>query len=446
MSALSGADARKLALGCVEHVEADSAEVVVVSRDAALTRFADNRIHQNVSESDTRVSIRAVVGARTGSAATNRIDDESLRACAAAAVAAARVSPADPHFPGLPGPSVRAGASTARVLDVPGPSERADAVSSIVEQSRVRGLEAAGGIETSTDTVAVANSLGVDAGATVATVRATVLASAEDAGTGWASYYGADLDGFDPAAIGDEAAALALRTAHPADFAPGSVTVVLAPEAVADIVDFLGYAGFSARAYAEDRSFMSGRLGERIVWETLTIVDDAHAPGSCGIPFDFEGQPRERVTLIDRGVASAIVTDSYWAARLGSTNTGHALPAPNSLGPMPLDMRMRAGESSLDALIANVEYGVYVTRFHYVNIEDPVPVTLTGMTRDGTFLIERGALTTPLKNLRFTQGAIEALGRVGGVTAHRERFKTMLGSAYVPGLLIDGWTFTGQTG
>ncbi|MBS3956435.1 MAG: TldD/PmbA family protein [Clostridiales bacterium] len=438
--------AQELALKSTQYVDADAAEAVVVSKDSALTRFAGNRIHQNVAEFDTKVSIRAIVGSRTGSASTNLLDERSLRECAASAVAAARVSPPDPDFTNLPGPG-ESGAADVRepglMLD---PDERADAILSIVEQSRARGLEAADGIETSIDTVAVANSLGVMACATVATLRATVLSSGPAAGTGWASYYGADIEGFDAVAIGDEAATLALRGANPIDLEPGAYTVVLAPEAVADIVDFLGYAGFSARSYSEGRSFMSGRLGETIVSRAITIEDDAHAPGSCGIPFDFEGQPRHRVTLIGDGVAMTPVTDSYWAARMGSHNTGHALPAPNSLGPLPLDMRMRPGDVSLDALIARVERGVYVTRFHYVNIEDPVPVTLTGMTRDGTFLIENGALTAPLKNLRFTQSAIEALGQVKGVASGLHRYKIMLGCACVPGLLIDGWTFTGQTG
>ncbi len=221
--------------------------------------------------------------------------------------------------------------------------------------------------------------------------------------------------------------------------------MVLAPEAVADIVDFLGYVGFSARAFAEGRSFMSDKLGQKILSDAITITDDSLSTPSCGLNFDFEGQPKQRVRLIENGTAVSPVTDSYWSARLGMPNTGHALPAPNAIGPLPLDMRMSAGDATIDALIGSVSRGVYVTRFHYVNVEDPVPVTLTGMTRDGTFLIENGRLTTPLKNLRFTQSAIEALGHVHGVTEQRRFFQTMLGCALVPGLLLEQWAFTGQT-
>ncbi len=446
MTPRSAIDAQALAMRAVDLTSADEAEALVISSDTALTRFAENRIHQNVAERDTSVSIRAVLDTRTGSASTNRLDDDSLAACAAAAVAAAAASPADPMFPGLPGPRpVMMRENGVEPVGF-GPLERAEAVRSIVEQSAIHGLVAAGGVAFDTDTVAVANSHGVDVAAKVSAIRATVLSSGEGAGTGWASHFTPSTVGFDPAAIGDEAATLALRTAGPSDLPPGDYTVVLSPEAVADIVDFLGYVGLSARAYAEGRSFMSEKLGERIVSDAITIVDDALSPESCGLSFDFEGQPKQRVTLIDSGIACTPVTDSYWAARTSLGNTGHALPAPNSIGPLPRDLQMAAGDTTLDALIRSVSKGVFVTRFHYVNVEDPVPVTLTGMTRDGTFLIENGRLTTPLKNLRFTQGAIAALGAVHGVTEERRLFKTMLGSALVPGLLVEKWAFTGQTG
>ncbi len=134
-----------------------------------------------------------------------------------------------------------------------------------------------------------------------------------------------------------------------------------------------------------------------------------------GTTFDYEGQPRRRVALIDKGVANKPVTDSYWAAKLGVANTGHALPAPNPYGPMPMNLEMAAGDASLDELIGSVTRGVYVTRFHYVNVEDPISVLLTGMTRDGTFLIENGRLTRPLQepalHPKRRRGARELRGR-----------------------------------
>ncbi|MDZ4064813.1 MAG: metallopeptidase TldD-related protein, partial [Coriobacteriia bacterium] len=199
------------------------------------------------------------------------------------------------------------------------------------------------------------------------------------------------------------------------------------------------------KAVEEGRSFMSGTSGQRLMSECVTIVDDALAAHSLGLPFDFEGVPRGRVALVDRGVIGKPVTDSYWAARTGAHNTGHALPAPNPHGPMPMNLELSAGDATIDELVGAVAHGIYVTRFHYVNVEDPVPVTLTGMTRDGTFLIENGRLTRPLRNLRFTQPMVMALAGVEGATRERRLFGSELSSSYVPALLLKSFAFTGQT-
>lgn len=440
------AAARDLARRAVALTQADQAEALVAAETSALTRFANNRINQNVAESNALVSVRAVVGKRIGVATTNRMDADALKACCDAAVAAAKVAPEDPAFPGLPEPDAvpdvdRAVAATRDFS----PEQRADVVETIIAPSRGLGFSAAGKLRTSEQIVAVANSLGVDVGQRVTGAQATVLSMGSDSGSGWASCLTPDATEVDGSAMGEEAADLAVRSAKPADLAPGTYPVVLAPEAVADIMDFLAYVGFSAKAYSEGRSFLSNHLEDQVMSELVTIVDDAVSSHAMGLTFDYEGAPKRRVPLVEYGVAIQPVTDSYWAAKTGWQNSGHALPAPNPWGPMPLNLEMLPGDSSLTELIAGVERGVYVTRFHYVNVEDPVPVTLTGMTRDGTFLIENGKLTTPLKNLRFTQGAVDALMECDGVTAERRFVGTEEGASYVPGIRCARFNFTGQT-
>jgi predicted Zn-dependent protease len=175
----------------------------------------------------------------------------------------------------------------------------------------------------------------------------------------------------------------------------------------------------------------------------ITLIDDALAPGGMGLTFDYEGQPKQRVVLLDRGVVTGPVTDSYWAAKTGRPNTGHALPAPNSQGPLPLDVELAAGDADPADMIASVKRGIYVTRFHYVNIEDPARQILTGMTRDGTFLIENGELTSPVRDLRFTQSSIDALSTTLAVSKER----TLVGEeapVLVPYLLLEKFAFTGQ--
>ncbi len=444
---LSEDQARDLATRAVALTHADEAEAVVTANDAALTRFANNRIHQNVAEEDTSVSVRAVLGTRTGVASTNRLDDDALAACCEAAVAAARIAPEDPAFPGLPAPApiecVERVCASTQAFDA---GARAKAADAIIEQSRFRGLSAAGTVSRADYAVAVANSRGIAAAMAVTTVKSTVLSSGTDGGSGWASWLGCDASQFAAEALGDEAASLAQRSELPGALDPGAYAVVLAPEAVSDVLDFLGYLGFGAQAVAEKSSFVAGHEGERLLSELITLTDDALAAETVGLAFDFEGCPKRRTPLVEAGVVRGPVTDSYWAAKLGVPNTGHALPAPNPYGPLPMNLALEAGETRVDDMIASVERGLYITRFHYVNVEDPVRAVLTGMTRDGTFLIEDGRLTRPVKNVRFTQSAVDALADVRAVGDRRMLVGPDEGGANLaPALLIGSWQVTGQT-
>lgn len=444
---VSPAEAASLARLTVSLVSADEAEAVVSVNDSALTRFANNHIHQNVAELDASVSVRAVVGTRQGVASTNRTDNEGLRACADAAVRAARVAPEDPDFPGLPSPAPiethdRVREST-QAFDA---EARARAASAIIEQSAERDLTAAGTVARSEYAVAVANSHGVDASAAVTSLKATVLSMGADGGSGWGSWLGGNASDFSPEALGDEAATLAQRSENPGSLDPGVYPVVLAPDAVSDVMDFLGYLAFGAKDVFEKSSFIAGHEGEQLLSERFTLSDDALSEETLGLTFDFEGAPKRRVPLVENGIVRGPVTDSYWAARMGLANTGHALPAPNPYGPLPLNLEIAAGDMRVDEMIASVKYGLYVTRFHYVNVEDPLRAVLTGMTRDGTFLIENGRLTRPIKNVRFTQSVLDALGRVQAIGSSRLLVGPEEGGAtLVPSLLLEGWEFTGQT-
>lgn len=438
-------EARELAERVVTLADVDEAEALVSAEKSALTRFANNQINQNVAEENVLVSVRAVLGQRVGVASTNRTDEQSLRECCAAARAAASVAPEDPDFPGLPDPTpVTTSERTTEATRVFDAEARAGAVAALVGESRERGLVAAGMVRSSESALAIASSRGVRAAGSITGVQSTILSSGKT-GTGWASFLSRDAAEFDPAALGAQAADIAARSADPGELQVGSYPVVLGPEAVSDILDFLGYVGLSAKAFSEGRSFLSDHIGEEVFSPLVSLVDDALAEDALGMTFDYEGVAKTRVTCIENGVAKMPVTDSYWAARTGLPNTGHALPAPNPFGPMPLNLGMAAGDATLEELIGRVERGVYVTRFHYVNVEDPVPVTLTGMTRDGTFLIEDGQLARPLKNLRFTQSAVEALRSCTGVTADRRFVGTEDSATLVPGILCESFAFTGQT-
>jgi PmbA protein len=219
--------------------------------------------------------------------------------------------------------------------------------------------------------------------------------------------------------------------------------VVLEEAAVAEMLDYVGFIGFSALAVQEGRSFM--RLGEQITGANISIYDDGYDPRGFPMAFDFEGVPKRRVDLIKDGVAHAVVYDSYTAGREpGRQSTGHALPAPNTYGPLPLNLVLAPGRTPKADLIKGIKRGLWVTRFHYVNIVHPLQTVLTGMTRDGTFLIEDGVITRPVKNLRFTQSVLDALRHAEPADTLKLQ-KSFFGGTLAPALRIEGFNFSSAT-
>jgi predicted Zn-dependent protease len=211
------------------------------------------------------------------------------------------------------------------------------------------------------------------------------------------------------------------------------------------MIDYLSYIGLGALSVQEGRSFMNGQFGERLVGTNISLWDDGLDPAGVPMAFDFEGVSKRRVDFFDRGVATDVVYDSYTAGREGRESTGHALPAPNTYGPLPLNLFLAAGDADMDALLEGITRGVWVTRFHYVNVVHPTKAILTGMTRDGTFLIENGQITRPVHNLRFTQSVLEALQQVELIGRDRLMLQDEIGGTCVPALRIAGFNFSSAT-
>jgi predicted Zn-dependent protease len=264
-----------------------------------------------------------------------------------------------------------------------------------------------------------------------------------DGGTGYAEGVSMDATTIDAAAIGREAATKARASDRAVTVAPGDYPVVLEEYAVVDITDMLGYLGFSALAVQEGRSFVEP--GRKIGSELVTIVDDGADQNGLPASFDYEGVAKQRVPLVEAGACRDVVYDSQTAARAGRASTGHGLPAPNPWGPFPLNAVMSPGSTPRDELIGGLDRGLLVTRFHYTNVVHPKLAMITGMTRDGTFLVEGGKIVGPVRNLRFTQSYLDALAGVSAVSSTRKAIKGFLGAAVVPAVRIDAWTFTGVT-
>jgi predicted Zn-dependent protease len=418
--------------------ECDQAEVILYRTNSALTRFAESRIHQNVSELSGMISVRAILGKRVGCARGNQLAVDDARAVARRAVDLARVAAEDQAFVSLPSPRpIPTVQAYAEATASSNPESRAEAAREMVGVAAGHGCKASGSLSAETAEFGVANSLGVRA-YTPATQASLVLVVSDEDSSGYAEWRGMDIALLDPRVAAEVAAEKCVAGRGAESLPPGEYPVVLEPAAVGDLLMFLGYLGLGALSLQEGRSFLSGRMGEKVLGENVTIWDDATDGRSLAAPFDWEGQPKRKVTLIEKGVGRTVVYDSYTANREGRESTGHALPAPNTVGPLPINLFLAPGEASLNDMIESTKRGLLVTRFHYVNVIHEKETIITGMTRDGLFLIEHGKVTRPARNLRFTQSIVGALSKVEMVG----REGRLTEYAYVPALKIAAFTFT----
>jgi predicted Zn-dependent protease len=435
-------------LGRALKIGATEAEVLVMAGDSALTRFANSEIHQNVAERSVTVNLRHVVGRRIAVVSTGRVDAEGLRSLVQRAAAIARSCEELEDWAGLPAPvagAARIGGVSAwatRTAEAT-PEFRADGVRAVIAAADAAGVTAYGSFSTDAESVAVANSAGIRAAERRTSSQLLTVHMSPDGGTGYAEAVSMDATTIDAGAIGREAATKARASDRAVTVEPGDYPVVLEEYAVVDISDMLGYLGFSALAVQEGRSFVEP--GRKIGSDLVSIVDDGADRNGLPASFDYEGVQKQRVPLIEAGVCRDVVYDSQTAARAGRTSTGHGLPAPNPWGPFPLNAVMSAGTTPRDELIGGLDRGLLVTRFHYTNVVHPKLAMITGMTRDGTFLVEDGRIVGPVRNLRFTQSYLDALAGVSAVSDSRKTIKGFLGAAVVPAVRIDAWTFTGVT-
>lgn len=443
MPPLLGEDALlQIARPALDVAGADGVEVAVRRTDTAVTRFAGSRVHQSSARSDLEVRVRVVAeGGRVGVVVTNDPSAQAVRAVAGRALANARLLPPDPAFPGLAPPATHAPAAPPdeETVDCP-PGRRAELVAAALAQLPA-GVEAAGTVSTGGVERAMLSSTGLTAYGATTSAGATVLASGPTS-SGWAEAGGTAVGALDCAGLGRRAADKVGRGAHPRELPGGTYPVVLEPGASSVLVQWLGWLAFPGKAVAEQRSALTGRLGERVCSPLVTVADDPLSPLLPGLSFDEEGTPTRRTVLLDAGVAVALTHDRATAAAAGTSSTGHALPPPNPQGGIARALVLEPGEAAVDDLVAGLERGLYVTRFHYTNVVHPVRTTLTGMTRDGTFLVEDGRIVAGVRDLRFRQSALDALDAVQAVGRDLEVSTDLFyGASAAPALRISAFTF-----
>jgi len=409
---LGAAELRRIAEKIFKLSEADETEVDVSAVTSALTRFANNTIHQNVAEQGLTISVRAVVDGRTARASTNKTDDESLRRVTSAALDLARVQPRNPDLLPMLGPQKLAKidrfvAQTAAAT----PADRARAVTSVCQMAEKNKQTAAGIFSTGLAEIALANSRGLFEyyADTRAEFSVTVL---EKDSSGWAKATSSRIGDIDPEALARRASEKSASSRAPREIPAGRYTTILEPAAVLDLVGFLFY-DFAATCVADQRSCFTGRMGQKLFGENISIWDDVYHPLQLGPPFDGEGVPRKKVALVERGVPVNLVYSRASAKKATSKPTGHGFSLPTEDGEAPFNLVFAGGSASTEEMIGSTERGLLVTRLWYIREVDPYQKILTGMTRDGTFLVENGRVTGAVRNFRFNQSIIEMLSNVG---------------------------------
>ncbi len=452
---------------------ADEVEAIFTGSRFALTRFANNTIHQNVEEENSIVSIRTNFAGRTARATANQFDNESLRRTVAASENLARVQAPDPDLLPMPdlreahggtlrlrsgqahetpvAPSCRFFEQTAAIT----PADRAEVVKGIVSVAGKHKLTTAGIYSTSESGEGIFNCRGLANWhrQTLAEISITMLAGDS---SGWQKLNSPDVRNLDPLWLAETAARKAVESAHPREIAPGKYTVILEPAAVLDIVGFMFW-DFGGVAILDQRSFLNDRIGTQLFGENINICDDAAHPLQSGSPFDGEGMRRRRVQLVENGVVKRVVyargttrkmQNSEYAAKVGPIEpTGHGFPLPNEMGEMPMNVVFGAAEKpqGIEQMIASTERGVLVTRLWYIREVDPYEKIVTGMTRDGTFLVENGKVQCGLRNFRFNQSLIAMLKNVEAMSAPVRAAGEESFDMVVPAMKVREFNFTEAT-
>ncbi|MBI5359590.1 MAG: TldD/PmbA family protein [Planctomycetes bacterium] len=439
-------DAKNISNRILDYSKADQTEIIIMSNTSALTRYANNAITQNVTDDQITVVIRVITENKTAKVVTNQYDDESLRSAIDSAIIAAKNRQEEKITTALlPAQKHKNINSYCEATAKTTPNQRAAAIKKIVGMCKKNNINSYGTFSTAENMLSIANSRKLFAfhKSTIASISCT---ASTDTSSGWAEQSSKDVRKLNPDDVARTAIEKALLCRNPQPIPAGRYTVILEPSAVANLTGLVMFTTFSGLAFHEGRSFMSGKLNTPITGEKITLIDDPFHPLAMGIPFDFEGRPKKKIVLVNKGVAKNIVYDRKTAKKFGKKPTGHTFPDSDSHGGIPLNTILAGGNSSIKEMIASTKKGLLVTDFHYTNILDPMKTIMTGMTRNGTFLIENGKITAGVKNLRFTENVAEAFKKTEMLTKTLYYTPAFFGGGFVvPAMKIADFNFSSET-
>ena len=390
----------------IKSTRADAVEAVLVGGESYLTGFANNYIHRNVGEENYELNIRVVLGKKIGASSTSDLSNDAIDAAIENAIGIAKLQKENKDFVSLP-KNYPGETEFKFVSDIPDADTRASIVKVLVDESKKYGFVSSGKFEAELMQLAVKNSLGVERymERTASTLKNIVMT---DTSSGFSQDSKADYRDIDVQNILEESLEVAKMAQNPVSIEPGKYEVILTPYAVEEFLSSMKYLSLSAKNIEEGTSFMKGHFGEKMFPDLITLFDDGLNDETLKMGFDFEGVPKKKVTFVENGVIGDVVYDSFYAYKEGKEPTGHSLPQPNELGAYPMNFFVGKGGSTVEEMISHVEKGLFVQRFWYTNPMEPVTLLITGMTRDGLFLIENGKITKPVKHMRFTESILNA--------------------------------------
>jgi predicted Zn-dependent protease len=409
-----------------EKQKVDQAQTSVFLIDAALTRFANSQIHQNIAQKSGGVIIKVILNKQISTTHVNTLEDEEIRKAVKQTVKSAKACPPNKDFKSLPEPenwSPIKGAFDEETAKCE-PMFRAERVKEAIKTAHSKSPKVkavAGYLSTGSMMYTVANSLGVSAwaGISMAYMKTTVISrSGASEGFGTAEKYSRNVRDIEPSILALDAAEKSVRSLNPVKIEPGEYEVVLSPLATATLLMYMAFVGFSATSYQDGQSFVKYSLNQQVFDSKLSVIDDARNPKTLyAVPVDGEGVPKKTLELISKGVISekSICHNSFTAGKENKKSTGHAPPPTGEYydeRPGPFNMIMKPGDATLEEAVAETKHGIFITTLHYVNPVEPTKVILTGLTRDGTFLIENGEMTKPIINMRFTDSMLSAFSDV----------------------------------
>lgn len=425
----------------------DGAEVTVGSSDLATARFAANSMTQNQNQEKTGISVRVIKDGKQTRLSTDQLSKSAIHQLVDRALIALSFLKEDEKLLPLATGSDARGMKKIDRYDLGtarlSPMKRAEAVKEIIRVAEKYDVTAAGVVASGCYSVALGNSNGIRAYHKETTAECSITMKAPDS-TGWSKSQQLKFTALNFTELAENAARKAALSANPRDIAPGRYTVILEHSAVLDMLGFL-WGDFSATSHLDKLSCFLDKVGTQVLGKNISIEDDVYHPLQAGAPFDGEGLARQKVELVKFGVVENLVYGRRAASTCCAQHTGHGVAQPSSMGEYAVNICVAGGEQSVEDLIKGTKKGILLTRVWYVREVDPAIKVVTGMTRDGTFLVEDGVITGGIKNLRFNQSIIELLNNVVALgiakrTAGEESFP-----AVVPAMKVDNFNFTSVT-